>query len=104
MQQLYLARDRIEAQLLHDFLDRHRIRSVVLRDFLVGAAGELPADIAPTLWLIDDEDLARARELLTAFLTPPAIPADSEPWTCPSCGEPVEADFDACWNCSRLRD
>ena len=104
MQQLYLARDRIEAQLLRDFLDRHRIRCVVLRDALAGAAGELPADIAPTLWLIDDEDLARARALLAVFLAPPAALADATPWTCPACGEPVEADFDVCWNCSRLRD
>jgi hypothetical protein len=104
MQQLYLARDRIEAQLLKDYLERHWVRVVVLGDYLAGAAGELPANISPSLWLIDDEDLERARGLLADFLAPPISPTDPSPWICPACGEPVEADFDLCWNCTRPRD
>ena len=104
MQRLYLARDRIEAQLLKDRLERHRVRIVVLGDYLAGAAGKLPADICPSLWLIDDEDLGRARGLLADFLAPPTPPTDLAPWICPACGEPVETDFDLCWNCTRPRD
>jgi hypothetical protein len=104
VQQLYLARDRIEAQLLKDHLDRHLVRAVVLGDFLAGAAGELPAGISPSLWLIDDEDLVRARALLADFLAPPAPPTDRSPWICAACGEPVEPDFDLCWNCCRPRE
>jgi hypothetical protein len=104
MQQLYLARDRIEAQLLKDHLERHRIRTVVLGDYLAGAAGELPADISPSLWLIDDSDLGPARSLLASFLAPPSLPRDTSPWVCPTCGVPVEPDFDLCWNCTRPRD
>ena len=25
-------------------------------------------------------------------------------WTCPSCGEDVEDDFNVCWNCQRSKD
>lgn len=25
-------------------------------------------------------------------------------WTCPSCGESIEEEFDACWNCGAERD
>jgi hypothetical protein len=25
---------------------------------------------------------------------------NSGPWKCPTCGEEIEAQFDACWNCS----
>jgi hypothetical protein len=103
MQRLYQARDRIEAQLLLDFLDRHLLRCVVLGDYLSGAAGELPVDICPTLWLIDDQDLGRAREVLARFLTPPAPRPTTAPWHCPACGEQVEGDFDLCWNCGRTR-
>jgi hypothetical protein len=88
-------------------LERHLVRTVVLGDYLAGAAGELPADISPTLWLIDDECCARARALLDAFLAPPAPPAPAEdpaPWICRACGEPVEGDFAVCWNCSRARE
>ncbi len=103
MQRLYLARDRIEAQLLHDYLDRHLIRTVVLGDFLAGAVGELPADLSPALWVVDDPDLDRARELLARFLDPGKAGAGSPAWTCPTCGETVESDFDLCWNCGRDR-
>ncbi|MFZ0790664.1 MAG: DUF2007 domain-containing protein [Chromatiaceae bacterium] len=103
MQRLYVARDRIEAQLIHDFLDGHLIRTVVLGDFLSGAVGELPADICPALWVIDDMDLERAREVLARFLAPGASRPDARAWTCPACGELVEAGFDLCWNCGRAR-
>jgi hypothetical protein len=104
MQPLYTARDRIEAQLVHDHLDRHLIRTTILGDYLAGAFGELPADLSPSVWLIDDEDLGRARDLIDRFLAEQtASPNDGEPWHCPSCGETVEADFDLCWNCARPR-
>jgi hypothetical protein len=102
MQCVYQARDRIEAQLLLDLLTGHRIEAVVLRDSLSGAAGELPADITPALWLTDARDLERARALIEEFLNPPPGLADN-PWECPACGEQVEGDFDLCWNCGRPR-
>lgn len=103
MRRLYQARDRIEAQFLCDFLDRHLIRAVILGDYLAGAAGELPVDIFPTVWLVDDDDLPRANELLTRFLQHQS----AEPgrgWLCPVCGEEVEGGFDLCWNCGHARD
>ena len=103
MHRLYQARDRIEAQFLADFLDRHLIAARVLGDYLSGAAGELPLDVYPTVWVLEDEDLPRARELLARFLGQ----ASSEPgpsWICPGCGERVEAGFDLCWNCGRSRE
>ena len=59
------------------------------------------ADICPTLWLIDDQDLGRAREVLERFLAPPRSSLDAVPWDCAACGEQVEGDFDLCWNCGR---
>ena len=103
MHRLYQARDRIEAQFLADFLDRHLIAARVLGDYLSGAAGELPLDVYPTVWVLEDEDLPRARELLARFL----VQSDRAPgpaWVCPGCGEQVEGDFDLCWNCGRSRD
>ena len=102
MQRFYQAGNRIEAQLLLALLEQHRIDAVVLGDYLAGAAGELPADIFPTLWLIDERDLIAARALLAQFLNPPPAPS-SAPWVCPACGEPVECNFDLCWNCGRER-
>ena len=28
---------------------------------------------------------------------------DPETWKCPKCGEEIEAQFDACWNCGAFR-
>ncbi len=102
MQRLYQAANRIEAQLLLDLLARHRINTAVFGDYLAGAAGELPADIFPALWLIDERDLVRAKELITDFLNPSPA-ASAAPWDCSACGEQVEGDFDLCWNCGRVR-
>lgn len=102
MQRLYQAHDRIEAQFVRDHLASHRIESVVLGDFLAGAAGELPLDIYPTVWVLEDEDLPRAQELLRRFLGD-APPDEGLPWRCPCCGEAVEATFEICWNCGAPR-
>jgi hypothetical protein len=102
MRRLYQAADRIEAQFLVDFLDRHLIEARVLGDYLSGAFGELPVDIFPTVWVLEDEDVPRARELLARFLEQPD--GGGSAWICPACGERVEAGFDLCWNCGRSRD
>ncbi|NEV62027.1 DUF2007 domain-containing protein [Thiorhodococcus minor] len=103
MQQLYQARDRIEAQILHDFLDRHLIETTILGDYLSGAIGELPADIYPTLWVIYDGDLDRARELVARFLRGSEHRGELGSWTCESCGETVSEGFDLCWRCGQER-
>jgi hypothetical protein len=104
VQRLYQAGDRIEAQLLRDFLDRHLVRTAILGDYLAGAAGELPVDIFPTLWVVDDADLPRARVLVERFLVQSAAAESGPPWVCPACGETLEAGFDLCWNCGHERE
>lgn len=101
MQRLYQPRDRIEAQLLCDFLDRHRIGVVILGDYLSGAAGGLPVDIGPTLWVVEDADLERGRELLGRFQADALRRSDAATWNCAGCGESVDGDFDLCWNCGQ---
>jgi hypothetical protein len=102
MRPLYQAKDRIEAQFLRDFLDRHLIRTAILGDYLAGAAGELPVNIYPTVWVIENEDLPRAQELLARFHSQ-TTPQGGPDWVCPQCGELVEGGFDLCWNCGRSR-
>ena len=99
---LYQARDRIEAQLLCDFLDRQLVRASIHGDYLSGAAGELPADIYPSVWIVDDDDLSRARELLDRFLIEQRRTLGA-PWRCPRCAEQIEDSFELCWNCGHAR-
>ncbi|MEW8507450.1 MAG: DUF2007 domain-containing protein [Candidatus Thiodiazotropha sp.] len=97
MQELYQAADRVEAQMLKDYLDREGIETVIVGDYLSGAVGELPADIFPTLWVIEENDLERAKRLTERFFN--RSTASGAAWRCDVCGERIEAGFEICWNC-----
>ncbi|MCU7842473.1 MAG: DUF2007 domain-containing protein [Candidatus Thiodiazotropha sp. (ex Monitilora ramsayi)] len=99
MQKLYEAADRVEAQMLKDYLEEQNIATVMLGDFLSGGAGELPANLFPALWLVKDEQLTRAKWLIDEYMQN-KIESKSGAWRCPSCGESVDAGFEICWNCS----
>jgi len=103
VKRLYEARDRFEAQWLKDFLADYHIESVILGDYLSGAAGDLPANVFPAVWVVEDLDLPRARELLQEFQEQLAAPPEGWSWRCPACGEVVEAQFQFCWNCGTAR-
>jgi len=104
MRKLYEAADRMEAQMLMDYLQEQEIPCVLLGDYLSGAAGELPANIFPTLWVIEDRHYPRARQLVREFGRGGVAEArGAEPWRCPICGEMVDPDFDICWNCASPR-
>jgi len=101
MRRLYEAADRIEAQRLVDLLSEHKIPAVLLGDYLAGAAGELPANIFPAVWIVENGHWFRAEMVLEEFLSPDAS-ADT-PWQCANCGETVEEGFQVCWNCGMGR-
>lgn len=103
MRKLYEAADRIEAQMLRDHLQGEGIASVLLGDALSGAAGELPANIFPTLWLVKDEQYQRARRLIQEFLAQ-KHEQQGLAWRCDVCGERVDPEFDLCWNCATPRN
>jgi len=102
MQRLYQAADRIEAQLLSDYLDRHLIDNAILGDYLSGAIGELPADLSPSIWIVHNADLERANELLQRFIADASREIGGS-WVCRGCGELVDGSFDFCWRCGAER-
>jgi len=103
MRKLYEAQDRIEAQILVDYLLAMEVKSVIVGDYLAGAIGELPANIYPEVWVVRDEDLTRSLQLLSEFTKINMKKAENGPWCCPNCGEEVDAGFDICWNCATPR-
>ena len=79
-----------------DALKQAGIDASMQRYFLGAAAGELPPDqCLPEVWLLDDAQEVRARELLREFTNAP-----QRRWTC-VCGELVEGGFEQCWNCGK---
>jgi hypothetical protein len=97
MKELYQAADRVEAQMLKDHLNQEGIETVIIGELLSGAVGELPANIFPTLWVVNDGDLERGKRLTELFFDSP--PVGGEAWRCQVCGEGIDAGFEICWNC-----
>jgi hypothetical protein len=82
------------AALWTDALQQAGLSASVQRYFLGSVAGELPPDqCQPEIWLMRDDDEARARDVLASLQNRP-----QRRWVC-SCGELVEGGFDACWQC-----
>ncbi|MGI9287841.1 MAG: DUF2007 domain-containing protein [Pseudomonadales bacterium] len=98
MKKVYSAENISLIGFIKDVLDQHAIPCVLKNHYLSGAAGELsPFDVWPEIWVSNDEDNERARQLIDLTLTEES---DRRSWTCASCGEHIEGQFAACWNCA----
>ena len=79
-----------------DTLREAGISASVEREFLSGAAGQLPPDqCLPEIWIVHEEQEAAAHALLSQLQSLP-----QRRWLC-GCGEVVEGGFESCWNCAR---
>jgi hypothetical protein len=84
------------AALWVDTLREAGIEASVQREFLAGAAGQLPPDqCLPEIWIAHQEQEAAALALLQQLQSLP-----QRSWRC-ACGEQVEGGFESCWNCGR---
>ena len=85
------------ATLWADALRSQGISASVQREFLAAAAGQLPPDqCLPEIWVDDEEQMARAEQLLGELRLPP-----QRRWQC-ACGELVEGGFEQCWRCGAM--
>ena len=87
---------------LREVLEAHHIDCVVKNEHLLGGAGELPPiECWPELWVMEDFQLGKARELIDAFVAPRLD--STRDWRCAGCGEALEGQFSECWNCGEAR-
>lgn len=94
--------ERALAGMYRDLLEREGVSCLLRNDELSSALGEIPfIECYPELWVIDDEIYPRAKCLLTQWMENGS--EQRPPWTCPECGEPMEGQFNACWQCSHPR-
>jgi hypothetical protein len=88
------------ATLWADALTSAGMPAEVFSRYLSSIAGEIPPDQCdPTIWVLDDADLPRARQLLREL----RAPVRGSGWICPGCGERHGPQFAQCWNCGRAR-
>jgi hypothetical protein len=79
-----------------NLLQAQGIEVLVRNATLSSALGELPPTEAE-LWVMNDEDLQRAQEILSAG------PAAGPDWIC-ACGERSGPQFTQCWRCGAVRE
>ena len=102
MRKVYSSDDFLLVGHLRQVLENHHVRCLVRNEHLIGGMGELPPiECWPELWVQEDFQLERARALIDACLEDRARPRRD--WRCPRCGEALEGQFTACWQCGAER-
>lgn len=87
---------------LRQLLESQHIECIAKNEFLLGGAGELPpTECWPELWIIEDFQYDKAKELVEGFLASSA--ENYAEWRCPACGECLDGQFTACWHCGAER-
>ncbi len=98
MKKVYSSENSAIVGFLNDVLEQHAIANVIKNQYLAGAAGEVsPFDSWPEIWVLNDEDAARAQQMIKSTL---ADESNRSAWQCADCGEQMEGQFTACWNCA----
>ena len=99
MQRLYSAANLPEAYLVRGLLAAAGIEARVFNEYAGGALGELPfTEVAPSVWIEEERDLTRARQVIASYEQPAAAPGSTR---CDACGEESPRDFSICWQCQR---
>jgi hypothetical protein len=82
---------------LKNVLDQSGIDCSVKNALLSGGLGDIPyLECLPELWVLNDDDLSRATQLITDLEKPSE---STEQWKCSGCGELNEGQFAQCWRC-----
>ena len=104
MRQVYIALHLVDAQIAKDYLQGAGISAVIKGEYLGSGAGELPVDSYPTVWIVDDDEFEKARELISNYESDrPGDQIYESHWQCPGCGEWIEPQFTECWSCGNQR-
>ncbi len=78
------------------------IPAFLRNEHLGSIIGEMPfQEVWPELWVENDLDYDRAKQLINATTIIEESPTAS--WRCSNCGEENEGQFAACWSCEKVQ-
>ena len=90
------------AQLLRAALDEAGIPCMIRNESLSVGKGDIPfTECVPELWILNDEELPKAKAIVDAELAAATMPRAA--WVCSGCGEASEGQFGSCWKCGKDR-
>jgi hypothetical protein len=102
MKKVFVSQNLVEVEMRKERLEQAGIRCMIKNQRSSGLAGEVPfTEVFPELWVIQDQNYDRARQLLEDG--PILLPSNENCWTCAGCGERHEGQFVICWNCGQER-
>jgi hypothetical protein len=102
MKIIYSSPDLFAVTHLKDLLESAGIACGINNEISATLSGGVPmSEAVPQLWIEDDSRLAEALEIKKDYLGPQSV--QGTPWTCPKCGEKLEAQFTTCWKCGTAR-
>jgi len=102
VKKIYTTDSLVTVQHLKNLLEQEGIPCLVKNDQMFTLRGEVPfTEVWPQLWVMRDEELQQAGEIVAEHLKGPA--ADLPQWDCPGCGEKMDGQFTACWHCGGER-
>jgi hypothetical protein len=97
LKKLYTATSLPDAHLMRNLLEESGIAAHVFNENAQGGVGQLPVTEAyPQVWIANDRDIDRARDILRAFEQMSAVSSSKR---CANCSEDNPSTFQLCWNC-----
>jgi hypothetical protein len=100
LKKLYTATSLPDAHLMRNLLEQAGISAHVFNENAQGGVGHLPVmEAYPQVWVVNDQDADRAREVVRAFEQMPAV---SSTIRCTKCSEENPTTFQICWNCGAV--
>ena len=84
-----------------NILERSNIETVFKNEYSAPNGANLGINnIFQELYIVDDTDYLRAREIVEREVI---NPEPKQAWHCPQCGEENAGSFDFCWNCKTAK-
>jgi putative signal transducing protein len=98
---VFVAQNPTEAHLLKGLLESNGIATEVRHEALFGVRGEIPfTEAFPEIWVVNDNQVGEALKMLHDRSSETSNVEEYQSWRCAICGEMVEPQFTACWQCN----
>lgn len=102
MKKIYENIDFTQVGLFQTILESEGISTMIKNYDTFATAGLLLAPgCSPELWILDDEMFEHAQQLLENYDR--TSPQSGSTWTCFTCNNAVDSNYQTCWHCSVLR-
>ena len=102
MKEVFATREATELHIVKALLEAQGLEAVTRNEnvWTLGESTRSDIKVWPSLWIVDDACETAARRVIEGYNAAKAErPGRRRVWRCLQCGETLEEQFTACWNC-----